>query len=64
MNSYAEDISLLPWEILETAYYCFQKKGFDKTTTKDICEKLNISSSQFYRCFGSLDEVLDILWER
>lgn len=54
----------LPWEILETAYYFFQKKGFEKTTLSDICEKLNINKEQFYKHFESLDEVLEILWAR
>lgn len=54
----------LPWEILETAYYFFQKKGFEKTTLSDICKKLNINNSEFYKHFESLDEVLEILWAR
>ena len=54
----------LPWEILETAYYFFQKKGFEETTLSDICEKLSINNSQFYKHFESLDEVLEILWAR
>lgn len=54
----------LPWEILETAYYFFQKKGFEKTTLADICKKLNINNLQFYKHFESLDEVLEILWTR
>lgn len=54
----------LQWEILETANYLFLKKGFEKTTLSDICEKLSINSSQFYKHFESLDEVLEILWAR
>ena len=54
----------LSWEILETAYYFFQKKGFEKTTLSDICKKLNINNSEFYKHFESLDEVLEILWAR
>ena len=54
----------LPWEIVETAYSCFKKKGFDKTTISDICKDLNIKDSQFHRYFNSLDEVLEILWAR
>ncbi len=54
----------LPWEILETAHYLFQKNGFEKTTLSDICEKLSINNSQFYKHFESLDEVLEILWAR
>jgi len=54
----------LPWEIVETAYSCFKKKGFDKTTISDICRRLNIKDSQFHTYFESLDEVLEILWAR
>jgi AcrR family transcriptional regulator len=63
MNKQALNTSL-PGEILETAYSCFQKKGFEKTTISDICKSLHIKSSQFYRHFESLDEVLEILWAR
>lgn len=62
----AHDISSvsLPWEIVEAAYACFQKKGFDKTTISDICKRLKIKDSQFHTYFESLDEVLEILWSR
>ena len=52
----------LPWEILETARFCFHKKGFEKTTILDICERLDIKKKQFHKHFKSLDEVLEILW--
>ena len=54
----------LPWEILESAYFFFQRKGYEKTKIQDICNRLNINSTQFYRHFESLDEVLEILWAR
>lgn len=54
----------LPWEILETAYYFFRKKGFERTAIPDICNRLDINQSQFYNHFDSLDEVLEILWAR
>lgn len=54
----------LPWEILETANLFFRKKGFEKTTIQDICNRLGINQSQFYNHFDSLDEVLEILWAR
>ncbi len=54
----------LPWEILETANFFFRKKGFEKTTIPDICNRLDINQSQFYNHFNSLDEVLEILWVR
>ncbi len=51
-------------EILETAHFFFQHKGFDKTAIQDICNRLGINSAEFYNHFESLDEVLDILWAR
>jgi len=52
----------LPWEILETAYFFFLRKGFEKTTIRDICGKLDIKPPLFYNHFDSLDEVLETLW--
>ena len=63
MNRQAFNTSL-PWEILETAYSFFLKKGFEKTSISDICKSLHINNSQFYQHFDSLDEVLEILWAR
>jgi hypothetical protein len=54
----------LPWEILETANFFFRKKGFERTTIADICDRLDIKQSQFFNHFDSLDEVLEILWAR
>lgn len=64
MNKQMSRSTSLPWEILETAYSDIQKKGFEKTTLSDICKKLNINNSEFYKHFESLDEVLEILWAR
>lgn len=54
----------LPWEILESAYLLFNKKGFEKTRIPDICSMLDIKPVQFYKHFESLDEILEILWAR
>lgn len=54
----------LPSEILESAHFFFQQKGFEKTAIEDICNRLNINSAQFYYHFESLDEVLETLWAR
>ena len=54
----------LPSEILESAHFFFQHKGFEKTAIQDICNRLNIINAQFYNHFESLDEVLEILWAR
>lgn len=62
MKDYTLDTTILPWEILETTRFFFQKKGVDKTTILDICERLDIKKIQFHMHFQSLDEVLEILW--
>ena len=54
----------LPWEILEAANSLFQKKGYEKTSIADICRRLEIKPFEFHTHFDSLDEVLEILWER
>jgi len=64
MNAQIAKHASLPWEILETAYFYFQKKGFEKTDLSDICKSLKINHSEFYQYFESLDEVLEILWTR
>ena len=54
----------LPWEILEAAHSLFLKKGFERTSVTDICRRLEIKPFEFHSHFNSLDEVLEILWER
>ena len=62
MTDHTLNMTILPWEILETARFCFQKKGFEKTTILDICERLDIKKTQFHKHFKSVDEVIEILW--
>ncbi len=37
----------LYWDILKTAKSCFDSKGFEQTSISDICQSLEISTSQF-----------------
>lgn len=64
VNKHTTGSTSLPWEILESAYFCFRHKGYEKTTIQDVCSRLDINSNQFYKYFESLDEVLEILWAR
>ena len=64
MNNTSFDIIILPGEILETARSCFRENGFEKTSIRDVCNKLDLKETDFYRHFQSLDEVLEILWAR
>lgn len=50
--------------ILATARQLFQSKGFEQTSLSDLCKEMNIESNIFYNHYGSLDEVLEILWNR
>lgn len=54
----------LPSQIVETASAMFQAKGIDNTGVLDVCRSLGISTSQFYKHFRSLDEVLEIFLAR
>jgi len=56
--------SVLPAEILNTAYSCFKMKGFEKITISDICKELRIRRSLLHKHFDSLDEILEVLWAR
>ena len=56
--------SVLPAEILDTAYSCLKMKGFEKTTISDICKGLRIRRSLLHKHFDSLDEILEVLWAR
>ena len=49
-------------EVSRQKLFCFQKKGFEKTTILDICERLDIKKTQFHKHFKSVDEVIEILW--
>lgn len=55
--------NFLSKEIIDSADFLFRQKGFEKTTNQEICNRLNISITQFYDDFESLDEVLEILWQ-
>lgn len=62
MNKHVVAYDMLPWDILQTAQVLFRSKGFDHTRIDDITESLDISEALFFRCFESLDEVLELLW--
>lgn len=54
-------------QIRRAAYYCFQDKGYHKTTVQDICQKAQASKGSFYWHFDTKSEVfIDILviWAR
>ncbi len=50
------------YDILRTAKYFFDTKGFDHTTCRDITEKIGISDLELLHHFDSLDEILEVIW--
>lgn len=51
-------------EILEGAIKVFAKKGYDKTTTSDIANELNISQGLCYRYFPTKEAIYDAALEK
>lgn len=51
-------------EILDAAEQLFVTKGFDKTSTNDILERVGIARGTLYYHFGSKEEILDAMIER
>ncbi len=45
-------------EIIDTALQLFLEKGYEKTSIKDITEKMNIASGLFHYYFDSKEDVL------
>ena len=49
--------------IVDAAYYCFDKYGFDKTTIGDISDKAKVARSTFYKFYKNKDAIiLDICY--
>ena len=51
-------------EILDVADELFGKKGFDRTSTNDILEKVGIARGTLYHHFKSKEDIMDALIER
>ncbi len=45
-------------KIFETALQLFNKKGYDRVTVDDVCEKAGISKGTFYNYFKSKDQII------
>ncbi len=45
-------------EIMDTALQLFLEKGYEKTSIKDITEKMNIATGLFHYYFSSKEDVL------
>jgi AcrR family transcriptional regulator len=44
--------------IFDTAITLFAKKGYDKVTVDDICEKVGVTKGAFYNHFKSKDQII------
>ena len=51
-------------EILDAADELFGRKGFDRTSTNDIIDKVGIARGTLYHHFKSKEEIMDALIER
>lgn len=51
-------------EILDAAEQLFVTKGFDKTSTNDILERVGIARGTLYYHFGSKEAILDAIIQR
>lgn len=51
-------------EILDAANELFAEKGFDKTSTNDILQKVGIARGTLYYHFGSKEDIMDALIDR
>lgn len=51
-------------EILDAAEYLFGTKGFDKTSTNDILDRVGIARGTLYYHFESKEEILNAMIER
>ncbi len=46
-------------QILKAAYHCFSQKGFQATTTREICREARLSPGAIYSYFSSKDEIIE-----
>ena len=51
-------------EILDAAEQLFAAKGYDKTSTNDILEKVGIARGTLYYHFKSKEDILDAVIDR
>jgi AcrR family transcriptional regulator len=48
--------------IIETGRTLFLAQGFEGTTVQDLLDRLDIGEQVFLSFFGSLDELLEVVW--
>ncbi len=44
--------------IFDTAIDCFARKGYDRVTVEEICEKVGVTKGAFYNHFKSKDQII------
>lgn len=50
-------------QILHAAVRCYERKGFHRTSVRDICEEADLSVGAVYRYFDSKEEILEAVAE-
>ena len=48
-------------QILQAACSCFSRRGFHKTTVRDICDEAGLSTGAVYGYFKSKDEIVEAM---
>ena len=49
-------------DIIETARFLFQQRGFDQTTPQDIAARLGLNETTVATFFPSMDDLLEAVW--
>ncbi|MBI4765344.1 MAG: TetR/AcrR family transcriptional regulator [Deltaproteobacteria bacterium] len=51
-------------QIVQKAMILFRKKGYHKTTMREICEKSKVNRGSFYDYFTSKDDILNYIYQQ
>jgi AcrR family transcriptional regulator len=51
-------------QIVRNAMILFRKKGYHKTTMREICEKSKVNRGSFYDYFTSKDDILNYIYQQ
>lgn len=51
-------------QIIQAAMVLFRKKGYQRTTMREICEKSKVNRGSFYDYFGSKEDILVFIYKQ
>ncbi len=64
MNTKRTKADLTSERILEISLKAFHKRGYEKTTMRDLAKACGLSPGAFYYHFGSKEEIIQVFYER